>query len=115
VAAGAGWHAIAATDLNGDRQPDILFQSDNGLMAAWLMNRTEFITAVVLNKGVAVASGLRLVGASDFNLDGNNDLLWQKTDGTLSYWQMLGINSSSTNALFSSQPVSLNLHCVSPK
>ena len=55
--------------------------------AIWLMNGTSFIGGGGLgNPGPS----WHVVGANDFNGDGNADILWQNNDGTPAIWLMNG-------------------------
>ena len=115
ASAGTGWRAAAATDLNGDRQTDILFQHSSGVAAVWLMNGTAFVNSVSVRQGSSPGTNWKLVGAGDINLDFKNDLLWQRPDGTLQGWFMSGVDYGTTVSMFSGQAKSLGLTCAAPK
>jgi hypothetical protein len=46
VAPDASWHIVQIGDFNGDAQSDILWRSDSGAMAEWLMNGTQVMASV---------------------------------------------------------------------
>jgi hypothetical protein len=55
---GAGWHAIATGDLNGDGKSDILFQNDSGEIFVWVMDGPNIINSSSLGN-FGVHSALR--------------------------------------------------------
>ncbi len=77
-------------DLNGDGQADIVFEDDDGWLAAWLMKGTSMGSATLITPSKVGDRNYRVVGTGDFNRDGQEDLLFQHTDGTLAVWQMNG-------------------------
>lgn len=87
----AGWRVAGLSDFNDDGQTDILWHHGQGLVVVWLMdNTTNGLTAsnvVVLAEGRRVASW-GIVGISDFDNDGQEDLLWQNASGRLAVWYM---------------------------
>ncbi len=89
-------------DINGDRQSDILWRNTNGTLAGWLMNGGSIMSSGILTSGgVAAAPGptWNVAGISDFNGDGNADVLWRNTDGTLVDWSMNGRTIVSSSVL----------------
>jgi hypothetical protein len=92
--AGIGWAARAVGDLDGDGQPDILFQHNNGTLAAWLMNGNNFRSSLLLRNGQS-AGGWRVVGVGDFNGDGSLDILFQNPSSVLALWFMNGTQFAS--------------------
>jgi hypothetical protein len=95
----AGWKAVAAADFNADDQADILFQDANRKAYIWHMRGTNWISTANVREGVAAAVGWRIIGTSDFNDDGNLDILWQHDDGRLSPWHMVGTTMLSSTTL----------------
>jgi len=57
------WQIRAVTDLNGDAQPDLVWQNiATGYVAAWLMNGTTLVEGVYLSPSVVADTGWRLAG-----------------------------------------------------
>ena len=46
VAPDATWHIVQIGDFNGDARSDILWRSDSGTMAEWLMNGSQVTASV---------------------------------------------------------------------
>ncbi len=93
--------APVASDFNGDRTSDILWQNESGQASIWDMNVNTLTGGgpVSPNPGPA----WKAIGAGDFNGDGHADILWQNTStGQASIWDMNG------NSLIGGGPVSPN-------
>lgn len=86
-------------DLNGDGQPDILFQDANGFLGTWFMNGLNLTSGGFLQPNNVGDVGYRVVGMGDFNRDGKEDILFQHTDGTLAVWYMNGTSLASASYL----------------
>jgi ELWxxDGT repeat protein len=52
----ASWHVVEIGDFNGDSNADILWRSDTGAMAEWLMNGSTIIESLTPSSGGAAAS-----------------------------------------------------------
>ena len=91
---GPSWHAIGAGDYNGDGRADILWQNSSGEVVVWEMSGASVIAAGDLgNPGPAWhAQGLPLSWPppSDFNGDGNSDILFQNVSGEGNIWAVNG-------------------------
>jgi uncharacterized repeat protein (TIGR01451 family) len=70
--------------------PRIIFQDDTGFLGAWLMSGVDMQSAAFLTPDNTGDLDWSIVGSGDFNLDGQMDLLFQHTDGTLAVWFMNG-------------------------
>jgi hypothetical protein len=107
----ASWSVLGVGDFDGDGRSDVLWQKNDGSLAVWTMNGATITssTAPTLN-GVALApdSSWSVGGIGDFDGDGNADILWRRTDGTLAEWSM---NGATVN---SSQPLTMNGVAVTP-
>jgi hypothetical protein len=84
--------------VDGDSKSDILWQSNNGTVAAWLMDGTAATTvagAGSFNPG----PNWHVKGSGDFDGDGKADILWQGNDGTAAIWLMDGTNTTFAGAV----------------
>lgn len=86
--AGVGWRAMGAHDFDHDSHSDVLLQHDDGRIAIWKMNETSLVNALVLRNGKPAGVGWRVTGLSDFNDDGEKDILIRNKDGRLAVWFM---------------------------
>lgn len=88
---GPSHHVIAAGDLNGDGNADILWQADNGQAEIWFMKGTSLIGQANAG-GINVGPTHHVIAAGDFNGDGKDDILWQADNGQAEIWLMAGAN-----------------------
>ena len=96
---------VAATaDLNMDGQEDILFQGDDGTLAAWLMQGTDLVTSTLLTPNNPGDANWRVAASGDMNRDGKADLIFQHTDGTLAVWYMDGTSLNSAALISPTKP-----------
>jgi hypothetical protein len=84
------WQVVATGDFNGDSRPDIVWQHDDGWIAVWLMNNAEATDLQLFEPARPSDANWKVVGAGDFNGDGQTDLVWQHQDGTIAVWFMNG-------------------------
>ena len=94
---------VPTKNFDGDVHGDILWQSSNGMPAAWLMNGTNAVTV----SGVGSFNpgpSWQVKGSGDFNGDGKSDILWQGSDGTPAIWLMDGTTAVSVGAAGSFNP-----------
>ena len=73
------WRIVAARDFNGDGQPDLVWQNDvTWEVVVWYMGGPQGNSFLGWN-GLASTdvAGWSVVGAGDFNGDGQPDLVWQ--------------------------------------
>jgi len=52
----ASWHVVELGDFNGDSNTDILWRSDSGAMAEWLMNGSAIVSSVTPASGAVPVS-----------------------------------------------------------
>lgn len=93
---------FVVNDLNGDAHSDVLWRNTNGTLAGWLMKGNSIMSSgFITSGGVVVTPGptWSVAGISDFNGDGNSDVLWRNTDGTLADWSMNGTTIMSSGVL----------------
>ena len=94
---GRGADTAATHNFNGDGKSDILWQSDDGTPAVWLMDGTGATTASAagsFNPGPT----WHVKASADFDGDGKADILWQGNDGTAAMWLMDGPNATFAGA-----------------
>ena len=87
---------VAATTQNnfdGSGISDILWRNSSGSLAEWLMNGSTIeLSATPTYQGSAVSPGSSwsVAGIGDFNGDGDADILWRNSSGSLAEWLMNG-------------------------
>ncbi len=87
---------LGMPDINGDGRCDMLFKSTiSGEVNAWLMEGRAKSTGGV----VASANGLAYLGAGDLDGDGDDDVLWRDSAGTVSGWLMSGLVATETGPI----------------
>jgi len=97
-AAFAQTNSMVVADFNGDSHPDIMAQSDAGIVTMAVGNVASFTQPVSPYNGIT--SSWRIAGAGDFNRDGRRDLVWQGPTGRVAVW----LNNGSA------QPTVLDLY-----
>ena len=96
ISFGSGWKALATADFNNDRQPDVLFQHEDGRVALWLFNTTNYVSTIYLHNSQSAGTGWRVVACADFNRDQQTDILFQHTSGLVAAWLMNGTSYVDT-------------------
>jgi hypothetical protein len=93
VTPGTDWTIEAVADFDGDTRSDILWRSAHGEVGLWTMDGAEVASSALVTQGghpVTVPDSWSVAGTADFNADGESDVLWRNSDGTLGLWQMDG-------------------------
>ena len=91
-----GWRIAGAGDLNLDGSSDVIWQNQNGKIAAWLFDGTNYLGAAYINGGTPAALGWQTKVVNDFNDDQRADLIFQHDDGRLAVWLLNQTNVIST-------------------
>jgi hypothetical protein len=90
------WNIEGTSDFNKDGNPDIFWRNKvNGINVIWYMNGdgTNY-TSYVNPPTFPVNVDLEIKGISDFNKDGNPDLMWISQSGQSYLWLMNGDGSN---------------------
>jgi len=97
------WKVVAVGDVNGDGNPDLVFQNSVGQIYVWLLDGTgstvNFSTGAGLKpgSGYLYTGGLadwRVIRCTDMNTDGKSDLIFQNNVGQLYVWLLDGTGSA---------------------
>ena len=100
----ASWSVAGIGDFNGDGNRDILWRSTSGQVSLWTMNGSAITGGGDLTSGGAAVrpdATWSIAGIGDFNGDGNSDILWRNSNGSLNLWQMNGTTITSGGAVTS--------------
>jgi uncharacterized delta-60 repeat protein len=96
------WQVVATGDFNKDGQNDLLWRnSASGICLFWYMNGTNRVSEKILQYSngeniIAQGSYRNIRGSSDFNRDGNLDILWEDdVTGQVQVWNLTGADSAT--------------------
>jgi hypothetical protein len=86
------WVVRAIADMDNDGDPDLIWQHQTeGWLVGWLMDDIELSEGRFLSPNRVTDTNWDIVGAADFDNDGDNDLLWQHDQsGLMAIWRMAG-------------------------
>jgi hypothetical protein len=95
------WKVAATADFSHDGKPDILFRNSlTQKLTVWTLNSTARTGVLTPNPDQAVDANWEVVGALDYNSDGNTDLLWYNPfSGKIVFWY-LDFNLVRTTGFF---------------
>ena len=98
---GATWSVAGIGDFNGDNKRDVLWRNaTDGSLVEWNMNgSTVTQSSVVMGGAVKPDATWSVAGIGDFNSDGNSDILWRNTNGSLAEWLMNGSTISGSGSI----------------
>ena len=85
-----GWKVVGLMDMDGDNDEDILWQHGGGRIGVWYMDGTTVSSKETYKYSQNTSSSWKIVGNTDLNGDGENDLVWQNSNGYLALWFMNG-------------------------
>ena len=95
------WKLAATADFSHDGRPDLLWRnSSTQKLSIWTLSGATYLGAYAPNPDQAVDANWEVVGALDYNADGNTDLLWYNPNsGKIVFW-FLDYNASRTAGQF---------------
>ncbi len=76
-------------DLSGDGTDDILLQRIDGSLQYWTIENGKRTEVLPIADASPIGKELKAVGVGDMNGDGNDDILLQRNDGSVHYWQIV--------------------------
>jgi subtilisin family serine protease len=97
------WRIDGIADFTGDGKNDLLWRDyGSGLQYVWVMNGTSYVSQFqVAPQQGSVPTSWKIVGVSDFNGDGTQDLFWRNDSADQNaYWQMNAGLQSANSAIF---------------
>jgi ELWxxDGT repeat protein len=99
VKADSSWSVAGVGDFNGDNKRDVLWRNTDGTLVEWTMNGSTISSSATVTAGgfpIKPDASWSVAGIGDFNGDGNSDILWRNTNGSLVEWQMNGASITSS-------------------
>jgi hypothetical protein len=94
------WKIAGGGDLNVDGRADLVWHHQgDGRIATWLMNGTRQTEGGLLFPDAVPDIGWRVNAVTDFDNDGDSDLIWQHADGREAIWFMDGLRAVSGSLL----------------
>jgi len=82
----AGWSLVGVGDVNGDGKDDLIFRSNTGVVAAWIMDGFSVRNVEVIG---SMATNYQLAWVADFDGNGIKDFLWfDPATGSAIIWEL---------------------------
>lgn len=116
-AANGSSNSVTVT-MNGNKTVNAIFNANNEILVqsvdkrigAWLFQGSSFLGGSLLRNGIAL-NGWRVVGTADYNDDSKRDVVLQHPDGRISVWMMNGTTFLS-NTPIGTAPANLQARAV---
>ena len=98
----ATWSVAGIGDFNDDDNRDVLWRNADGTLTEWNMNGSTVTSSGLVAAGAAKPdASWSVAGIGDFDADGNSDILWRNSNGTLAEWFLNGTNLIGSNTITS--------------
>jgi hypothetical protein len=80
------WQVAGTGDFNSDGRDDIIWRRTDGAFTEWLGQANGGFISNDANAWTVLPTSWRVDGTGDFNGDGNDDILWRRSDGAFTEW-----------------------------
>jgi len=80
------WQVVGTGDFNSDGRDDIIWRRTDGAFTEWLGQANGGFVSNDANAWNVLPTSWRVDGTGDFNGDGNDDILWRRSDGAFTEW-----------------------------
>lgn len=100
----ANWRVVGGGDLDADGHSDLVFQHEDGTLAAWHLQGGKLQKAALLRPSHPIDPQWRVASVVDLNRDRRTDLVFQHRDGSLAVWFMEGTELSLAQLLNPEHP-----------
>jgi hypothetical protein len=105
------WQVAGTGDFNSDGRDDVIWRRTDGAFTEWLGQANGGFVSNDANAWAVLPTSWQVDGTGDFNGDGNDDILWRRSDGAFTEWlgqDNGGFVSNDANA-FQNLPTSWQL------
>ncbi len=92
------WNVVGTADFNGDGLDDILWRNDEGIVTNWLGQANGGFVSNDANAVASLSTDWTVAGATDFNGDGRDDVLWRNDNGAVTNWLAQADGSFASNS-----------------